>query len=70
MITLSACGRVKHDTSESFSLVLPPVISYSREFQSDLAEEAVGGSCPAHVEFGKDYILTRDRIRAAEKELK
>jgi hypothetical protein len=59
----------QHDTRESVSLVLPPVIPYGREFQALIANEAEGGHCTYHVEFGKDYILTRDRIRLAQKEL-
>ena len=66
---LSGCGNTAHDTAQSTALVLPPVIQYSGETYERLASEAEGGTCPAHVEFGKDYVLTRDKIKLAIGEL-
>ena len=66
---LSGCETVQHDTAQSTALVLPPVIQYSGETYEALASEAEGGACPAHVEFGKDYVLTRDKIKLALGEL-
>lgn len=68
-LILGACGTVRHDTRESTSLVLPPIIQYEGKNLERLAQEAESGSCPAHVEFGKDYIWTRDKLRAAYEAL-
>lgn len=69
-IILTACADRRFDTSQSISLVLSPIIQYESQFLNTVADEAEGGYCPAHVELGKDYKLTRDKIRIAKKELK
>ena len=68
-LMLIGCGTTRFDTSESTSLVLPPLIQYDGELLNVAAIEAESGLCPVHVELGKDYVLTRDRIRIAQREL-
>lgn len=70
LFILSGCAGGQHDTRQSTALVLPPVIQYEGQFYDSLAEEFEGGKCPAHFEFGKDYVWTRDKIRIAEESLK
>lgn len=69
LVTLTACETVHSDTSKATQLILPPVIQYSRSFQNKAADEALANTCPAHISLGKDYKLTRDRIRVANQEL-
>lgn len=69
-LILSACSGGRYDTAESIGLVLPPVIQYERGFLAKAADEVKAGHCPAHVELGKDYALTRDKIRIAQTALK
>lgn len=68
-LILTACSQGRFDTAQSSSLVLPPVIPYERDFLQEAASEAKAGQCPAHVELGKDYKWTRDKLRTAEREL-
>lgn len=68
-LTLTACAPARFDTAQSTSLVLPPVIPYEREFLNTAADEAEAGQCRAHVELGKDYKVTRDKLRIAKKSL-
>lgn len=65
-LILTACGTARFDTAQSTKLILPPVILYTPALQSAAADEAESGVCTAHVELGKDYKLTRDRLRIAK----
>ena len=69
-LILTSCGEATFDTSQSQGLVLPGVVQYSRETQIKAAQEAITGSCPVHVDFGKDYKVMRDQVRLAEEFLK
>lgn len=66
-LMLTACAPARFDTAQSTSLVLPPVIPYEQEFLNTAADEAEAGQCRAHVELGKDYKVTRDKLRIAKK---
>ena len=68
-LMLTACGSARFDTRESASLVLPLVIQYEGGLLDKAADEAEAGTCTAHVELGKDYKWTRDKLRVAHKEL-
>lgn len=68
-LILTACAQTRFDTKKSTGLIIPTVIPYDSDFLNKVADEAEGGSCPMHVELGKDYKLTRDRLRIAKKEL-
>ena len=68
-LILTACGPDRFDTALSTSLVLPPVIQYEEKFLSTAADEAEQNFCPAHIELGKDYKFTRDKLRIAHQSL-
>jgi hypothetical protein len=69
-LILTACKTETFNTALSVSLVLPPVITYNQETLDKAVTEAQAGQCPVHVEFGKDYKLTRDRLRIAKDRYK
>lgn len=69
IVILTSCSGGNYETPQSARLVLPPVIPYSIELQRQAASEAKAGMCPAHVEFGKDYKTTRDKLRIAHRSL-
>ena len=68
-LLLTACTKGVSNARKSTSLVLPHVIQYDGGLLDQAASEIEGASCPALTEFAKDYKLTRDRIRVAQKEL-
>lgn len=70
MITLNACGVSRYDTKESTKAILPTLVQYGDEIQDKAIEEVEGGQCQAHVEFAKDYIHLRDKIRLIKDELR
>ena len=49
--------------SKAHSNIAPSVIEYSKEFQKEVAQEIIGGSCPASTEMLKDYSVMRDQSR-------
>lgn len=69
-LILTSCAVADYDTRQSTGLVLPDVVQYSRDFQNTLADEASTGSCPAHVEVGKDYHVMRKQTIIAQESLK
>lgn len=68
-LILTGCAGGHFDTRESTSLVLPIIIQYEGKTLDAAALEAEERACPVHIEFGKDYVLTRDRIRIAKRSL-
>lgn len=68
-LMLSGCAPATFNTAQSAALILPPLISYDPELLKQAADEAEKNTCQAHVELGKDYLLTRDRIRIAKEKL-
>lgn len=69
MVTLSGCGVTRYDTEESIKAIMPSLVQYDKEIQDKALQEAQSGVCEAHIEFAKDYIQLRDKIRVIEKEL-
>lgn len=49
--------------STGHSNVAPSVVEYPKEFQKTVAQEIIGGSCPASTEMIKDYSVMRDQAR-------
>lgn len=56
MPLLSGCSLVR-------SNVAPSVVEYSKDFQKQVAQEIISGSCPASTEMIKDYSVMRDQAR-------
>lgn len=71
LITLTACSKdYRYDTKESTKALLPSLVQYSEKETRGAVMEVKTGACPIHIEFTKDYIQIRDRIRLIKKELK
>ena len=68
-LLLTACGGKRFDTTQSTKLLLPPVIQYDSDLLQSAANEVESGKAPALTELVKDYKVTRDKIRIAQKEL-
>lgn len=68
-LILTGCGVTRYDTKESTKILLPTIVQYSEKETRAAIEEVSGGSCPVHVEFAKDYVQIRDRLRLIKKEL-
>jgi hypothetical protein len=68
-IIAGGCSKNRFDTGQSTRLLLPVINEYDAPFHSELLQELDLGVCKAHVEFGKDHVQLRDRIRLADKEL-
>lgn len=71
MLILTACSKdqYRYDTKESTKALLPNLVQYGEKETRGAVMEVKAGSCPVHVEFAKDYIQIRDRIRLIKKEL-
>lgn len=70
MSILTGCGTTRYDTKESTKILMPPLIQYDEKTRIGAIEEVIGNTCPIHVEFAKDYVQIRDRIRLIRDELK
>ena len=71
MLTLNACTKdqYSYDTKESTKALMPTIVQYEQKTLDSAITEVSGGACPIHVEFAKDYIQIRDRLRLIESEL-
>ncbi len=56
-LLLSGCSQV------AFNRVQPDLFVYTKEQQTAVEAEVVGGACPASTEMLKDYMVVRDQIR-------
>lgn len=66
MTFLTACSQ-GHSNEDTKQLILPSIVQYSQNQQSQVKREMDTNCCPQTVEFLIDYGIMRDETREALK---